>query len=307
MMQLFRKRTPMLSEPFYRLAILAWCPVLLLGTITITGCSGNKSASQESIEHLQSVCTVEGIPDSVTGNSLHTVTFSWQNIPQNLLEQNVMVKVHFANSDGKILFQDDHVLPSPPTSYSREILVPLIPRRQKIQAMVGLYLNESTQKFSIQNASGGSGTKVIVREFTVAPPMNIDDLPEARIVFGDGWHQKEFGPGSNNSWRWMSSRGVCQLKGADRDLTLYLHGWVPIDKLNGPVSMELVLDGQSLGVYPNLSDEFIIKRVIEKGTIVNGEMAELVLSSDKGFRPTDFEETSDSRELSVMIKQFDFN
>jgi len=281
----------------------------ILTVALMCGCQKStdvQNADTDAYTVLDTRCRITGFPDTVTGNSLQSITYQWSNLPESSETGKFMVKVHFVNSEGTVLFQDDHFLQGK-SEYTRELLIPLISRSQKVTMMIGLYVPDSSVKYSIHNSDGQTGPKVPVAQFTVTPPLHIDDLPEARISYGEGWYQKEFGPGANNTWRWISERAECKLKGADRDLILYIHGWVPDDRLDGPVSLALSLDGNPLGVYENLNGEFIIKRVIESSSINNGEFADLTITVDKSFTPSDFEKTDDTRSLSVMIRQFYFN
>jgi len=261
----------------------------------------------ESIDVLNTVCSVTGFPDTVTGNSLHTVTYQWEKLPEMQKEKPLMAKVHFVNSDDRILFQDDHRLPVNKKTYQRELLIPLIPRSQRVRMLAGLFIPQSNVKLAVNNADGHTGTKVEVASFVVTPPLHIDDLPEARISYGPGWHQKEFGEGPNDAWRWMSKQAQCTLKGADRELILYMHGWTPSDKLGDSIDLELTLDGEPLGMYQDLDGEFIIKRVIPDDMLADGDSGELVITASKSFVPSELEDTDDTRELSIMVKQLYFN
>lgn len=313
MMLQYLKRTQKQLAQFSRKVVLYYfSPQVILLLLFFAGCSTKQSEAENSnVDLIQTnvICSIEGIPDVVTGNSLQTVEYSWSNTDQFESKDNLMVKVHFVNADNKILFQDDHVFLSDKSRflYKREVLIPLIPRTQIVRMMVGLFESGSDTKYSMKNDKDLAGKKVEVFRFTVKPPLNIDDLPEARITFDQGWYPKEYGSSPNDSWRWIGPISKCQLKGADRDLTLYLHGWVPSEQINKPVTLSFSLNGDELGVYSSLSGEFIIKRVIENKLIENNKIAELLIKADSYFSPADSGNIEDSRELSVMIKTIYFN
>lgn len=309
MMLWYHRKMHRSVDQFFKFKAAALLATFMFVSLLV-GCgdeTGDALRDNADVEVLNTSCRVTGFPDTVTGNSLQTIQFNWIDVPESHQKQKFMVKVHFVNSEDTIIFQDDHILPDTFASYQREILIPLIPRSQKVTMLAGLYIPGSDVRYAIQNSQDISGNKVPVAQFTVTPPLHIDDLPEARISYGSGWYQKEFGESSNDSWRWISQTAECKLKGADRDLILYLHGFVPEDRLNGAVTLELLLDGEILGRYEDLTGEFIIKRVIENSQIQNGEFGELTIVADKSFMPAEIEQTDDTRSLSVMIKQFYFN
>jgi hypothetical protein len=252
---------------------------------------------------------VSKLPDVVYGNSLHKIEYSWTFDTNSAPENDLMVKVHFVNDDDRVVFQDDHRLPnqSRQRKYIRNILVPLIPRPQNIRMLVGVYHPDMPNRYFIPDGAGNYKNKVETQTFKVTPPLYLDDLPEARVNFGEGWYQKEYGPNHLDSWRWISNKAHCLLKGADRDLVLFIHGWVPEDVYDEPIELSLYLAGNSIGEYTELMSDFIIRLQITPEQILPNETEELVIQTNKSFQPAQLGNSHDTRDLSVMIKQFYFN
>lgn len=250
-----------------------------------------------------------GIPPVITGNSLQSVQYSWSFTDINTIPDNLTVKVHFVNDENRVVFQDDHPLPTIESSivYTRDLLVPLIPRPQDIHMLVGLYHKDSADKFLVPDNQGQYKNKIELQVFKVTPPLYVDDLPEARIAFGEGWHQKEFSANQQDSWRWIAEEAHCRLKGADRDLTLYIHGWIPEDRFPEKMGLTLFLKNDAIGIYEDLSGEFIIKLQVPKGLIAEGETEELVIKASDSFVPSQTDQSNDTRVMSAMIKDFYFN
>ncbi len=268
-----------------------------------------KVNSVEEGTKLEVIFHAGGLPDVVFGNTLQTVDYQWEFLRSDQPLSNLRVKVHFVNEDNRILFQDDHALPTDRLvqSYSRMLLIPLIPRPQKIKMMVGLYKSDSSEPLYIPDKTGKFLNKIEVLAFRVDPPRYVDDLPDARITYGEGWYQKEFSPDQTDSWRWISNEARCLLKGADRDLTLYIHGWIPPNVFDENISLSLALGGENLGTYTDLSGDFIIKMDITENQIRPNETEELVIRASQSFQPSAIEGSDDTRILSAMIRQFYFN
>lgn len=304
MMQLFLRKTLKSLVKYCKLAA-ALLPLLL---ITLSGCAPEKTADETAID-TGAICIVSDYSPKMTGNTLQSFTYSWKNTEKIVNLKNLMAKVHFTNSDGKILFQDDHALfpDLMNKAYTREILIPLIPKTQTITVKVGLFIPGKSDRFLIQNAEAVTGKKISTASILVSPPRNLDDLPEARITFGNGWYEKEYGKGIADSWRWMGPVSECQLKGADRDLILYIRGWIPPENLKENMTISLALNGDDIGTTSPLKDNFIIKRMISANLIPDGEFASLSLSCSSSYKPSDYGHEDDSRDLSVMIKDIYFN
>jgi len=308
MMQPFQKAIKGLSEEFSKKSLCFF----LMALFVFAGC-GKQDKKNTGLKKTQIdtkvTCEVSGLSESVTGNTLRNVTYNWTNLDSLENRHELMVKVHFLNSDGKVLFQDDHNLPKSKdvVSYTRELLVPLIPRKQTVVLKTGLFLPKSDKKFLISNKSGAKSNKVEVATFVISPPLRIDDLPEARLTFSDGWYEKEYGKSPTDSWRWIGPESKCFLKGADRDLVFYLRGWIPSKNIENPLNLTMSLNGEELGKYSALAEEFIIKRVIPDELIKDGKTGELTIRVDGSFKPAESGDAADSRELSIMVKEIYFN
>ncbi|MBN1879803.1 hypothetical protein JW823_06805 [bacterium] len=285
---------------------------VFLSVISLTSCSPDQKDAMITDSMGQKIdvkVSVEGIPSVITGNSLQTVKYDWSLVSSESLSDQLSVKVHYVNDDNRIIFQDDHSLPSlgPNISYIRDVLIPLIPRPQNIHMLIGLYSKNSDLKYVIPDETGVYKNKIKVISFKVTPPLYVDDLPEARVAFGEGWYQKEFSANQTESWRWMGKQAHCRLKGADRDLTLYIHGWIPEDRFPNKLTLELDLKDETIGTYSDLSGEFIIKLDIANERIANNETEELTITANDSFTPSESEDSDDNRVMSAMIKSFYFN
>lgn len=310
MISRFLKQTKAFPARFYNQTMNLRILFSFLCVLLITACQNHTEL--QSIDEgakLELSVQVIGLPDVITGNTLHKIDYQWQNLKPSQPLTNLMVKVHFVNDDNRILFQDDHALPTEELgkSYSRMLLIPLIPRPQNIKMMVGLYKADSFEALFIPDKAGNYLNKLEVSAFRLDPPRYVDDLPDARITYGDGWHQKEYTPDQTDSWRWISDEAHCLLKGADRELTLYIHGWIPPEIFDEKFSLKLILGGENLGIYTDLSNDFIIKLDINEEQIRPNETEELIIQASHSFQPSEIDGSDDTRVLSAMIRQFYFN
>jgi hypothetical protein len=312
MISRFLEKTATLPAGFCNLS--SWIKITLTASLIFStiACRNQGNVEDHAFENGEKIdvqVDVSGLTGSMSGNTLQTIEYHWDFSSAERLEENLMVKAHFVNEDNRVLFQDDHALPSAGSkqSYSRNLLIPLIPRPQNVRLMVGLYQKESPEVYYIKDKSGLYRNKVEVTAFRVNPPMYVDDLPEARITFGDGWYQKEYNSDQTDSWRWISDEARCMLKGADRELVLYIHGWVPQNIYPDSFALNLSLGDENLGTYTDLSGDFIIKMEISQAHILPNESEELIIRANHSFQPSVIEGSDDTRVLSAMIKQFYFN
>ncbi|MBN1356843.1 hypothetical protein JXA40_11325 [bacterium] len=282
------------------------------------GCSSRdrRPAETEAFIHLD-VSPGAEMPaesDRVQGNSLLNIAYSWTIGPEyNSPESPLLAKVHFLNSDGEILWQDDHA-PEPGTTewkagqiyrYERIVYVPLIPRISQITMVMGLY-GAGENRYSL-NGTAYRKDKYPIGVFTVSPPRKPEDLPEAKIEFLEGWYSAERNIATKDSWRWMKNRGLCRLKNPHREATLYLQGWVPTDIYTKPSALILNINGVEYKQYRNLNYKFEIMETIPTDLFEESESLALELITDHSYVPAERELGLDPRHLALMFKRVYFN
>ncbi|MBN1549996.1 hypothetical protein JW979_00945 [bacterium] len=294
------------------------CYIGLLCLISIVLACGDSTEKQP----LQPQVNLAISPDisietsRVYGNSLLHATYRWKTGTTFLPpDGSLMAKVHFTDDKGNILIQDDHSLllqgikdwkPDQTYDYKRIVYIPLIPRITKLDILIGVYQPDDDTRFFLE-ATPAVRDKYKVGEITVYPPRNPEDLPEAKIEFGEGWHNAEFNTADKSKWRWMAGKAVCRLKNPHRNAELFLRGWIPTEDLGQPSNITILINGEPFRTYENYKGNFDILESISQSMFNDQDMIELTIETDKTYVPAEIGKNDDQRRLGIMVRIMYFN
>lgn len=216
------------------------------------------------------------------------------------------VLVHFVDSDGELMWTDDHAPARPTTEwragesveYTRTMFVPVYPYMGTTTIRVGLYDPETGDRLPLAGQSDGQ------RAYTVG---SIELLPASENVFvqfKDGWHNAEVSPeNAAVEWQWTRRVATLALRNPGADATLFLHfdgrpDLVPGQTLTVKIG-ETVLDTYAL----TNTDEVIRRIPITAEQFGTTENVDITLELNEAFVPaqTPAANSGDSRELGLRV------
>ena len=154
------------------------------------------------------------------------ITYTWQVEPTaKKLTQDHRAFVHFVDSHGVMLFEDDHA-PVPPVtawepgktySYTRTKFIPVYPYVGDVDVRVGLAPVGKGERVMLKGEDAG------LREFKVA---KIELLPQTEnifLVYKEGWHNPESSPQNPSLERtWTKKDALVSFKNPKKDVIVYL-------------------------------------------------------------------------------------
>ena len=73
-------------------------------------------------------------------------------------------------------------------------------------------------------------------------------------AFAEGWHEQEYDPTTDRTWRWTSGRAVTLIHHAGRDLTLRLSGESPLKYFDDPPTVTVLAGEQVLARFSPIAD-----------------------------------------------------
>jgi hypothetical protein len=223
------------------------------------------------------------------------------------LTEDYWVFVHFLDSDGELMWTDDHA-PSTPTrewkpgstiEYSRTMFVPKFPYVGQATVEVGLFSPTSGDRLPL------SGTNAGLRSYRVATfEMRLESDPLV-VVFGSGWYDTEVaadGPG--REWQWSRKQATLSFRNPQRGVRFYLQADQPVaGAFAEPQRVEarigdVVID--SFTLRPGGSE---MRRVEIPADRLAGDSIEIAISVDKTFVPAAVPalKSTDSRELGIRV------
>jgi hypothetical protein len=216
------------------------------------------------------------------------------------------VFAHFLDSDGELMWTDDHQPPTPvrqwkpgaTIEYSRTMFVPKFPYVGETRMRIGLFSPSTGERLPLSGETEGQ------RAYDVATFDMRLGTDNYLVVFKDGWHQTEVPPdGSGREWQWSMGRATLALRNPKRDARLYLQVDQPVTEIE-PQRVELrigdtVIDSFTLN--PGGSD--LRGLTIPAAQLGEGDTVDLTLSVDKTFVPALMPalKSGDPRELGIRV------
>jgi hypothetical protein len=215
------------------------------------------------------------------------------------------VFVHFIDSDGELVWTDDHE-PTPPTqqwkpgasiAYTRTIFIPKFAYAGQTSVEVGLFSRRTGQRLPLNAPVAGQRSYKVAR-FTIQPQA--DALV---VVFKDGWHATEQGTERGHEWQWSRKDATFGFRNPHRNVLLYLM----LDRPGGfrePQHVRLSIGNSPVDAFALPPDKEDLRKIpISMAQLGPSDAVELKLTVDRAFVPAEMPElkSRDSRELGVRV------
>ena len=217
------------------------------------------------------------------------------------------VFVHFLDSDGELMWTDDHPPPTPTQQwkpgatieYARTMFIPKFPYTGETRVEVGLFSRDRGDRLPLAGDDQG------MRSYRVATFNLRVQSDNVFVVFNNGWHETEVADeASGLEWQWSRREATLSFRNPKRDATLFLQLDQPVKALPQPQQVEVrlgttVVDRFALPVGPRE-----LRRVpITAAQFGTADTVEMVIAVDQTFVPASIPElrSTDSRELGVRV------
>jgi hypothetical protein len=218
-----------------------------------------------------------------------------------------IVFVHFLDTDGELMWTDDHEPPTPvrqwkpgtTVEYARTMFIPKFPYVGRTRVEVGLYSPSSGERLPLTGQTRGQ------RSYAVASfdmQLQSDNL---FVIFRDGWHDTEVGgEGSGLEWQWSRKDATLSFANPKRDVELYLQLDQPVPAFEMPQRVEIRAGTEVVDSFPLPTGRSELRRItLSAGQLGTAETAELTVSVDRTFVPATVPafKSNDPRELGVRV------
>jgi hypothetical protein len=225
------------------------------------------------------------------------------NVPA--LAEDYSVFVHFLDSDGELMWTDDHQPPTPvrqwrpgsTVQYSRTMFVPKFPYVGETTVHVGLYSPASGNRLPLAGETEGQ------REYRVAAFNLHLQTDNVFVVFREGWHPTEI-TDDGQEWQWSRQDATLTFRNPKRDVEFFLQLDQPIETLKEPRNVSVRLGPAVVESFVLPPGERQLRRFgITADQLGAGDTVEMGISVDKTFIPASVPElrSSDPRELGVRV------
>ena len=217
------------------------------------------------------------------------------------------VFVHFVDTDGELMWTDDHQPPTPTRQwkpgatidYSRTMFIPKFPYTGETRVEVGLFSQESGARVPLQGQTEGMRS---YRVTTFNLRLQSDNV---FVVFNNGWHETEVTHEITGlEWQWTKREATLSFRNPRRDSVVFLQLDQPVKAFPEPQRVDV-------RIGPSVIDSFALSpgnRELRRVNVTSdqfgvGETVDMTIAVDKTFIPASVPalRSTDPRELGVRV------
>ena len=286
-------------HPRKRLAALPVCGILLVGALA-PSCGGDSAppVATPSLGLYRDQVVLGGPLDATYHFSVAP------NAPQ--LTEDYRVFVHFLDSDGELMWTDDHE-PSVPTSqwtpgetvtYRRQRFVPIYPYIGEASIAVGLYSPTSRERLPLLGDHLGQ------RAYKVATLELLPQSESVFLIYQDGWHPVEYLLDDTDvEWQWTGEEATISFRNPERDSVLYLHLDGRADLFDEPPNVSVGIGDRTIETFELRSDGAMLRTIsLNAADLGSDGMVDLKIQVDRTFVPAaETPGSSDERALGIRV------
>jgi hypothetical protein len=224
------------------------------------------------------------------------------------LPQGYWVFVHFLDTDGELMWTDDHEPPTPvgqwkPGStieYSRTMFIPKFPYVGGTRVEVGLFSPATGERLPLAGQTSGQ------RSYRVGTFDMRLESNSLLVVFRDGWHETEIAPdGSGGEWQWSTRAATLMFRNPSRGVRLFLQADQPIlNAFPEPQHVEIRIGDTVVDRFDLPGGSDVLRKIdIGQSQLGSGDAIEVTVSVDKTFVPALIPtlRSTDPRELGIRV------
>jgi hypothetical protein len=217
------------------------------------------------------------------------------------------VFVHFVDSDGELMWTDDHEPPTPvrqwkpgqTVEYTRTMFIPKFPYVGPTRVEIGLFSPAGGDRLAMTGQARGQ------RSYEVGAfdmRLESDDL---FVIFRDGWHATEVASeAAGLSWQWSRKDATLSFPNPRRDVELYLQLDQPVAAFSAPQQVDVKAGTEVVDQFTLPSGRIELRRIkLPAARLGTADTVELTLSVDRTFVPATLPglKNTDPRELGVRV------
>ena len=217
------------------------------------------------------------------------------------------VFVHFLDTDGELMWTDDHPPPVPTRGwkpgqtieYPRTMFVPKFPYVGQTRIEVGLFSPKSGARLPMTGETKGQ------RAYGVGTFNLRQQTDNLYVVFKDGWHETEVADeNAGIEWQWSKKNATLAFRNPMRDVTIYFQCDQPVQVLGAQQRVELRIGPVVIDSFSLPPGQRELRRIsVSKAQLGDADTVEVAVTVDKTFVPATITQlkSSDGRELGIRV------
>ena len=223
------------------------------------------------------------------------------------IAEDEVVFVHFLDTDGELMWTDDHQPPVPTTQwtpgrtieYSRTMFLPKFPYTGETTVELGVYSPGSGARIPLAGETRGQ------RQYRVAKFTLHQQTDNLYVVFKEGWNETEVAQEQTGlEWQWSKKMATLAFRNPMRDVVLYLQCDQPVHELGEPQRVELRIGDTVIDSFTLAPGPRELRKVdLTAAQLGSGETVEVTVAVNKSFVPATITQlkSSDTRELGIRV------
>lgn len=237
------------------------------------------------------------------------VTYRFDVAQDAKIDGNYRVFVHFLDSEGERMWDDDHD-PLPPTSqwrpgqtveYTRLVWLPVYPYVGEARVRVGLYAPDG-RRLPLTGREEGK------REYEVATLTLLPPSENIFLIFRDGWHTAETPQDQPNvEWQWTKKTATLAFRNPKQDVIFFLEADGRPDVFKSPQQVNILVNNQVVHTFAvTRKDPVLLRLPITAAQLGTDATVDLKIQVDRTFTPTQIPSGApghgaDTRELGLRV------
>jgi hypothetical protein len=238
------------------------------------------------------------------------LTYTFDVAQDARLDGDYRVFVHFLDSEGDLMWTDDHT-PVPPTtqwkpgqkvSYTHTLFVPVYPYVGEATVRLGLYSVGDGRRLPLNGQEFGE------REYQVGTITLAPQSENVFLILKEGWNAAESAPDQPAlEWQWTRKTAAVSFRNPKRDVTLYLEADGRPDLFNPPQEVSIKIGGATVHSFAMTDKVPVVRRIPLAAAQLGGqEMVEMTIEVDRAFVPSQIPagqpgHGADTRELGIRV------
>jgi len=281
-------------------------PVSRLVAIAIASFAMSCAGADDNAAPVATPSVTVGTPTAAIGSPIE-MRYRFAVAPGAPISGDYWVFVHFLDTDGELMWTDDHQPPAPvrqwkpgsTVEYTRTMFIPKFPYVGQTRVEVGLFSPSSGERLPLTGQTRGQ------RSYEVASfemRLQSDNL---FVIFRDGWHETEVGgEGSGLEWQWSRKDSTLSFTNPKRDVEIYLQLDQPVAAFDVPQRVEVRAGAETVDSFTLPAGREELRRIkLSAGQLGTAETVELTIAVDRTFVPAAVPalKSNDPRELGVRV------
>jgi hypothetical protein len=237
------------------------------------------------------------------------VTYRFDVAPGAQIFRDYRVFVHFVDSEGDMMWTEDHDLPTPTSQwkpgqrveYTRVMWVPVYPYIGDARVRIGLYVPGQDDRLPLIGREQGP------HEYEVATLTLQPESEKVFLILKDGWHGIETAADNQSvEWQWTKKVATIAFRNPKRDVTFFLEAAGRADVFKPPQRVFIKVNDQVVHTLVMEGGLKLWRLPITAAQLGTADMVDLKIEVDRTFTPADIPagapgHGADTRTLGIRV------